>query len=189
MAVHQAILEKKLSAKIALVIGTKADAPAILRAAEAGLPTAIITPKKDDANHYERALIAALAAAHIDSIALVGYLRKLPDGVVAQFRHQIINVHPALLPAFGGQGMYGHHVHEAVIAYGAKISGCTVHFVDADYDTGPVILQKVVAVEQADTPETLAAKILPAEHAALIEALILLANHQLTVEGRHVRIS
>jgi phosphoribosylglycinamide formyltransferase-1 len=97
-----------------------------------------------------------------------------------------VNIHPALLPAFGGKGMYGEHVHRAVLDYGAKVSGCTVHFVDEDYDTGPVIAQRAVPVAENDTPETLAARILPHEHVALVDALSLLADGRLRVEGRRV---
>ena len=192
-AIDAAIREGKLSARIALVIGTKADAPAVGWAQENRLPIAIIDPKPlisgDEETAYANALLTALRDAGVDSIALTGYMRRLPSSVVAAFRHRIVNIHPALLPAFGGKGMYGHHVHEAVLAYGGKISGCTVHFVDETYDTGPVILQRAVPVAEGDTPETLAARLLPHEHAALIDALQLLAENRLSVNGRIVRVT
>lgn len=185
MAMYSAIQDGRLPAELVLVIGTKAEAPALERAQLAGIPTAVVAVGDD----YEARLTGALEAAGADTIALAGYLRKLPEALVERFKGRIVNVHPALLPSFGGKGMYGHHVHEAVLAYGAKVSGCTVHFVDAEYDTGPVILQRVIPVHEDDTPETLAARILPAEHDAFIEALRLLAESRLTLDGRRVRVS
>ncbi len=95
-----------------------------------------------------------------DLICLAGYMRKVPDTLIAAYPGRIMNIHAALLPAFGGKGMYGLHIHEAVLDYGAKVSGCTVHFVDGSYDTGPIILQTPVPVEEDDTAETLAARVL-----------------------------
>ena len=122
-------------------------------------------------------------------ICLAGYMRKVPESVLTAYAGRLMNIHAALLPSFGGQGMFGHHIHEAVLAYGAKVSGCTVHFVDAGYDTGPIILQSVVPVEEDDTPETLAARVLVAEHQTYPEAVALFASGRLTVEGRRVRIN
>jgi phosphoribosylglycinamide formyltransferase 1 len=185
MAVHAATQDGRLAGKIGLVVGTKDEAPALLRAQEAGIPVAVVATGEN----YESRLLAALEAAEIDTIALAGYLRKLPEAVVERFRARIVNVHPALLPAFGGKGMYGHHVHEAVIAYGCKVSGCTVHFVDAEYDTGPILLQRTVAVHDDDTPESLAARILPEEHAAYVEALQLIALGRVRLDGRRVSVA
>jgi phosphoribosylglycinamide formyltransferase 1 len=185
MAVHAATQDGRLAGKIGLVVGTKDEAPALLRAQEAGIPVAVVATGEN----YESRLLAALEAAEIDTIALAGYLRKLPEAVVERFRARIVNVHPALLPAFGGKGMYGHHVHEAVIAYGCKVSGCTVHFVDAEYDTGPILLQRTVAVHDDDTPESLAARILPEEHAAYVEALQLIATDRVRLDGRRVSVA
>ena len=188
-AIHTAIGEGRLNARIALIVGTSRNATAIQWAQESDLPTAIIDPKAfADEAEYAEALLTELRAAGVDAIALAGYMRRLPSGVVSAYRHRVLNIHPALLPAFGGKGMYGHHVHEAVLAYGCKLSGCTVHFVDEDYDTGPVILQRAFPVEEGDTPESLAARILPGEHAALMDALQLLAENRLTVAGRIVHI-
>jgi phosphoribosylglycinamide formyltransferase 1 len=186
MALHSATQDGRLDAEIVLVVGSQQGAPALLRAHEAGLSVAVLDPKALG-DSYEAALLAALGGAGADTIALAGYLRRLPAGVVAAFRQRILNTHPALLPSFGGKGMYGHHVHEAVLAYGAKVSGCTVHFVDEEYDTGPVILQRVVPVQDDDTAETLAARVLPEEHAAFVEALQLLAQERLEIKGRLVR--
>lgn len=190
LALHAAALEGRLSARIVAVVGSTETAPALERARGEGLPVAVVNPKAYDAegDGYGDALLKVLREAGADSIALAGYLRRLPSPVVAAYRHRIVNIHPALLPSFGGKGMYGEHVHRAVLEYGAKVSGCTVHFVDEAYDTGPVILQKVVPVEEGDTPETLATRILPHEHAAYIEALQLLAEGRLAVKGRVVRV-
>ncbi len=181
MAVHAASQDGRLAAHIALVVGSKADAPALIRAQEAGLQTVVVDPKPGD---YAEQLLACCTGASVTAIALAGFLRRLPAPIVSAYRHRIVNIHPALLPAFGGKGMYGHHVHEAVLAYGAKVSGCTAHLVDEDYDTGPVLVQKVVPVEEGDTPDTLAARILPREHEAFVEALQLLAAGRVTVRGR-----
>lgn len=189
MSVQDAILAGRVPARIALVVGTRAEAPAILRAKEAGLPICVVDPKacgSDEA--YADSLLVNLHRANVDAIALAGFMRRLPAPVVEAFRHRIINVHPALLPSFGGKGMYGEHVHRAVLEHGCKVSGCTVHFVDEAYDTGPIIVQHAVSVEEGDTPETLAARILPCEHAAYAEAIRLLAEGRLSVEGRVVHI-
>lgn len=185
MAIHHAMQAGKLPGQIVAVIGTRRDAPALERAQQAGIPTQVVAPGED----YEARLLEGLQSAEADTIALAGYLRKLPESVVARFHGRIINVHPALLPSFGGKGMYGHHVHEAVLAHGCKVSGCTVHFVDSEYDTGPIIVQRAIAVQDDDTAETLAQRILPVEHDAYIEALRLLAESRLTLDGRRVRIT
>lgn len=189
MALHEASQPSgRLSARIVCVIGSREEAPVVERARAAGLRVEIIDPKAMDADEYAPALLRVLRSADAAAIALAGYLRRLPSPVVEAYRHRIVNVHPALLPAFGGKGMYGEHVHRAVLEYGAKVSGCTVHLVDENYDTGPVIIQRAVPVEEGDTPETLAARILPHEHAALIDAVQLLAEDRLRVEGRVVHI-
>ena len=184
MAIHTATQDGRIAGEICLVVGTKADAPALLRAKEAGISVAVVPYDE----YYETRVLELLEATHAQAIALAGFLRKLPEAVVERYRHKIVNVHPALLPAFGGKGMYGHHVHEAVVAYGCKVSGCTVHFVDAEYDTGPILLQRTVPVLDNDTPETLAVRILPEEHAAYVEALACIAENRVSVEGRRVVI-
>ena len=129
----------------------------------------------------------AAAQAGVDLVVMGGFLKRLtiPD----DFANRVINIHPALIPAFCGKGFYGHHVHEAVLEYGAKLSGCTVHFADNQYDHGPVILQKAVPVLDDDTPDTLAARVFEAECEAYPEALQLIAAGRVQVEGRRVRIS
>jgi phosphoribosylglycinamide formyltransferase 1 len=185
MAAHSAIAEGHLQAQISVVIGSQPDAPALERARDAGLKTIVFDPKSET---YAEALTACLAEHNIDTIVLAGYLRRLPSAIVQTYRHKILNIHPALLPAFGGKGMYGLHVQKAVLDYGVKVAGCTSHLVDEEYDTGPIICQRVVEVLDTDTPETLAARILPEEHAALVQSLQWLSEGKLTVTGRVVTI-
>lgn len=184
-AIYDAMGAGRLDGRIVLVVGSKPGAPALEWAREAGLTVAVLDPLGDG---YDTLLLAKLREAGADTIALAGFLRRLPSTVVSRYKNRILNTHPALLPSFGGKGMYGKHVHEAVLAYGAKVSGCTVHFVDEDYDTGPVVLQCAVPVEEGDTPESLAARILPVEHELFVEALQLLAKGQLVLNGRRVQI-
>jgi len=126
---------------------------------------------------------------HAEFIALAGYLKKIPAHVIRQYRNRIINIHPALLPSFGGEGMYGHHVHEAVIARGEKVSGATVHLVDEEYDRGPMILQKTVDVMPDETPDSLAEKVLKVEHEIFPLALKAFAEGRVKVEGTKVWIT
>jgi formyltetrahydrofolate-dependent phosphoribosylglycinamide formyltransferase len=133
-------------------------------------------------------LIAAFQDVGADTIALTGFMRKLGPSFLRAFPQRVLNIHAALLPCFGGQGFYGRRVHEAVIESGARFSGATVHFVDDQYDHGPIILQAVVPVENDDTAETLAARVLEQEHRLYPEALRLLAEGRLTIEGRRVRV-
>jgi phosphoribosylglycinamide formyltransferase-1 len=118
---------------------------------------------------------------------MAGWLHLLP--IPNDFRYRVLNIHPALLPSFGGKGMYGHHVHEAVLAYGAKVSGCTVHYADDTYDTGPILVQKCVPVLEGDTPTSLAARVFEAECEAYPEAIELIAEGRVTIEGRRAVIA
>jgi formyltetrahydrofolate-dependent phosphoribosylglycinamide formyltransferase len=156
-------------ARIVRVITNRADAGALDRARRANVATTVLQ-NPADANEL-------LAALHdVQLVVLAGYLKLVPTAVVAQFRGRIINIHPALLPRFGGPGMYGHHVHEAVLANGAKQSGATVHFVDEQFDRGEIIAQERVPVSPTDTPETLAARVLEAEHRLLPRVVLDLAR-------------
>lgn len=185
-AIADACASGQIAGQVALVIGNFSDSPALARASEMGLPTLIFSSQGEEA--YAQALLAALADAQIELVCLAGYMRKVPDTIVDQYAGRLMNIHAALLPSFGGKGMYGHHIHEAVLAYGAKVSGCTVHFVDEQYDTGPIICQSAVPVEENDTPETLAARVLTAEHETYPRAVALFADGRLSVEERRVRI-
>jgi len=191
-AIAAACASGQISGQVAVVIGNAADSPALARAREIGLPTQAIPYRgitsRIGEEFYSDALRLALDNAQTDLVCLAGYMRIVPDTVVAEYPGRMMNIHAALLPAFGGQGMYGHHIHEAVLAYGAKVSGCTVHFVDEHYDTGPIILQSAVPVEENDTPETLAARVLATEHETYPRAVALFAAGRLSLEGRRVRV-
>ena len=171
----------KLTAEIAGVVSSRADVFGVERAKKAGLPVAVVSAKKPDD------VWAAVRSFSPDLTLFAGWLHLLP--IPEDFRHKVLNIHPSLLPAFGGKGMYGHRVHEAVLAYGAKVSGCTVHFTDDTYDTGPIVVQKCVAVKEGDDPDTLAARVFQAECEAYPEAIELIAAGRVTVQGRRVVIS
>ena len=186
-AIAQACADGRIGGEVVAVIGNYADSPALARARALGLEARFISSRQDE-NAYAGALLSALRAADAGLVCLAGYMRKVPDAVLTAHVGRMMNIHAALLPAFGGQGMYGHHIHQAVLDYGAKVSGCTVHFVDTGYDTGPVILQIPVPVEEADTVETLAARVLAAEHQAYPQAVALFAQGRLRLEGRRVAV-
>jgi phosphoribosylglycinamide formyltransferase-1 len=137
---------------------------------------------------FDAAVLERLQQHGVELVALAGYLRIMTPLLVEAFAGRMMNVHPALLPAFGGPGMWGHHVHQAVLDYGCKVSGATVHFVTLETDGGPIIVQEAAPVEEDDTPETLAARILPHEHALLPKAVQLFAQGRLRIEGRRVRV-
>ncbi len=151
---------RSASAAVALVVSNRASAGALGVAARYSLPTSVLTDPDDDL-----AILSLLARSDVDIIALAGYLKAIPSAVTDGFRGRALNVHPALLPAFGGPGMYGRRVHRAVIEAGVRVTGVTAHFVDAVYDRGPIITQWPVQVRSDDSPETLAARVLRVEHA------------------------
>lgn len=156
-------------ARVTRVISNRPEAGALERARRAAVPTTVLRDPQDPAE-----LLAALRDAHL--VVLAGYLKLVPPGVVDRFRGRMINIHPALLPDFGGPGMYGRHVHEAVLASGARESGATAHFVDEAFDRGAIIAQEQVPVEPHDTPDTLAARVLEAEHRLLPKVVLELAR-------------
>lgn len=177
------------NSQVVAVIGTRDDAPALQKARDFGIATAVVNPKEfPEPEMYSDALLWTLQKAQPDLICLAGYMRLLPARIVHTYPMQIMNIHPALLPLFGGKGMYGLRVHQAVLESGMKVTGCTVHFVDEHYDTGPIILQRCIPVREDDTPESLAARLLPIEHETYIEAIRLFVLDKLRVEGRRVRI-
>ena len=174
-----------LGGSVDLVVTNRPDAGVLDRAARFGIPTHVIPEGSfADAEH----VLGVLSDHGVDTIALAGYLKLVPIPLVQAFRNRIVNVHPALLPAFGGHGMYGMNVHRAVIESGARWSGATLHFVDETYDTGPIILQAPVPVFSDDTPESLAARVLTVEHRLYPQALRLLAQERLRIDGRRVHI-
>lgn len=155
-----------IPAKVELVISSRAEAYGLVRAEKAGIER-VVYRRKDfpDDNAADIFLLNALEKHQIDLIALAGYLKMVSPSVIKKYRHRIVNIHPGLLPKYGGQGMYGEHVHEAVIASGDKESGVTIHFVDEIYDHGLILAQEKVPVMIGDTPETLAERVLRVEHA------------------------
>lgn len=161
-------------AKIALVASNRSDSPALIRAATASIDIASFDAADDGSQ-----LLELLRKFRIDLVVLAGYLKRVPPAVIREYAGRIINIHPALLPAFGGEGMYGARVHEAVIASGTRESGVTVHVVDNEYDRGPIVAQWRVPVEASDTPESLAARVLAVEHIVyprVVEMVALLIN-------------
>lgn len=166
-------------ARIVLVVADRAGAPALDRARDRGVTALALTDWRD-ADEW----LAALTAHSVDLLVLAGFLKLVPPGVIARYRGRIINVHPALLPAFGGKGMYGIRVHEAVLASGAAESGCTVHLVEEEYDRGMILVQARVPVLPGDTAQALASRVLEQEH-RLLPAVVLAAaraGHPVAVE-------
>jgi phosphoribosylglycinamide formyltransferase 1 len=154
-------------ARVVLVLSDRPDAEALERARESGVPTEVFSDPADAAEWLTR-----LERHRTELVVLAGYLKLVPAPVITHFRDRILNIHPALLPAFGGKGMYGHRVHEAVLASGARESGATVHLVDEAYDRGPVLGQARVPVLPDDTPDRLAARVLEVEHRLLPAAVL-----------------
>jgi phosphoribosylglycinamide formyltransferase-1 len=181
----------KLPATIAGVVSSRADVLGVARAQKANVPVRVVEKRAGGSRpplaKWSDEVWDAVRAFQPQLVCFTGWLHLLP--IPADFHHKVLNIHPALLPAFGGKGMYGHHVHEAVLNYGAKVSGCTVHFADDTYDTGPILVQKCVPVKDGDTPDTLAARVFQAECEAYPEAIRMIAEGRVTVQGRRVVIS
>ena len=176
-----------LPARVEVVIGTRPDAYGLERARSRHIDTHVVRRRDyPDTEAFSEAIDRQLEPYNPDLIILAGFMLfyKVPD----KFAGRVMNIHPALIPAFCGKGYYGHHVHEAVLEYGARISGCTVHFADNRYDHGPIILQQAVPVSPDDTPETLAARVFEKECEIYPEAIRLFAQGRLRIEGRRVRI-
>ena len=184
-----AIRLEALPAEPALMLCSNAGAHAMERARNLNIKSVVISRKEylNTSDHAE-ALLSALSEFLIDFICLCGYMELVPPQVVAAYRHRIVNIHPALLPAFGGKGMYGHRVHEAVLAYGARISGATVHFVDEEYDHGPILAQQAVIVLPDDTPDTLATRVQNVEKALYVGALRIITKNKFTIVERKVTL-
>jgi phosphoribosylglycinamide formyltransferase-1 len=177
----------RLKARIPLVVGSKPGLLGLRRAAEAGLPNIVVERKAfANAEAFSERVFTLCDEAGVDLVCFAGWLCLLP--IPGRYRHRVMNIHPALLPSFGGHGMFGHHVHEAVINHGCKVSGCTVHFVDNTYDTGPIVMQRVCPVMDGDTADALAARVFAEEKVAYPEAIRLFGEGRLRVEGRRVRV-
>jgi phosphoribosylglycinamide formyltransferase-1 len=178
-----------LGAEIAVVVSNVPDALALERARRAGIPALVVNQKDfPTVAAFEANLGQAITGHRIDLICLAGFLRILSPAFVAAFPGRIVNIHPALLPAFGGKGMYGERVHRAVLASGARRSGCTVHFVTEIPDGGPIIAQAAVPVEDGDTPATLAARVAREEHRLYPEVVRLFALGRIRLDGERVSI-
>jgi len=181
-AIHDAITRGELDAEIVCVISNRPGAAGIERARSLGLPAHTIDHRSfDNRGAHEAEVLAILENARPDFIALAGYMRLLSPAFIAAYPARILNIHPSLLPAFPGVDAQAQ-----AIAYGVKISGCTVHFVDENLDAGPIIVQRAVEVRADDDASTLAARILEEEHAAYVEALVKLASGNYRVDGRRV---
>ena len=176
----------RLAATVVQVIASKPGIGAIPKAEAAGVPVAVVTRKGRSLADFSAAVFDPIRRVGADLVVLGGFLAlvEIPD----DYAGRVLNIHPALIPAFCGQGFHGAAVHRAAIEAGVKVSGCTVHFADQTYDTGPIILQRAVPVLDDDTPDALAARVFAAECAALPEAIALFAAGRLRVEGRRVRI-
>lgn len=182
-----AIQRRELSANIALVISDRKDAYILERAKKHNIFTLFINPKdfrtRED---FDKEIVKRLREKKIDLVLLIGYMRILSPCFVGNFRNRIMNIHPSLLPSFAG-GM-DLDVHKLIIEKGIKVTGCTLHFVDEGTDTGPIIIQKVVEVEERDTPETLKQKVQQAEQKAIVEAVKLFQENRIKVENGKVKL-
>ena len=187
----QALIDSDIQGgRITAVIASNPEAYALERAKKAGIPGYVVCQKDYPTNRaMTLALVEKLQSLNIDLVVLAGFMTILTEEMVQAYPNAIINVHPALIPAFCGEGFYGLHVHEAALAYGVKLSGATVHFVSEECDGGPIILQKAVAVHPDDTPETLQKRIMQeAEWLLLPQAVSLFCQDRLEVQGRTVII-
>jgi len=187
----QSLLDRKdsgdLHVEFACMIGNNSTAHAFDRARSRNIPAIHLAPSRfASEGAYTARLMDILKQYAVDLIILAGYMKMIPPDVVRAYPNRIINIHPSLLPSFGGKGLYGKLVHQAVLDYGAKVTGVTVHFVDEHYDHGPVILQRAVEVRDDDTADTLAARVLAVEHDTFWRAIELIAQGAIKVEGRRV---
>ncbi len=189
MAILNAIKKNVLKAKISVVISNNSNAGALEIARANGIDALHISRKQFSSDEeYVKKILDELKSRNIQLIVLAGYMKKIPPEVIKEYPNRILNIHPALLPAFGGQGMYGLNVHKAVIESGVKITGVTVHIVDEEYDHGPIVMQRAVEVKDDDTPETLAQRVLEVEHEVYPQAIKLFVEEKVKVLGRKVLI-
>jgi formyltetrahydrofolate-dependent phosphoribosylglycinamide formyltransferase len=183
-AIYNAIQKGQLNARVKVVISNNADAGALDFARQHQVPAVHLSGKNyKNKTEFDDALLGILGQYETNFIVLAGYMKLIRPKIIQAFRHRILNIHPALLPAFGGKGMYGHLVHEGVLNYGCKVSGVTVHVVDEEYDHGPIVKQACVPVEENDTPDTLAARILKVEHQIYTESIQLFAEERVVVKN------
>lgn len=177
-----------INGQIKLIISNNKDAYGLIRGRKANIESIYIDSKLYDDATYSSILLKELKKRDIDLVVLAGFLKILSKDFINQYRNRIINIHPSLIPSFCGKGYYGDRVHKAVLDYGVKYTGATVHFVDEGADTGPIILQEVVKVDKDDTLETLKKKVLDVEHKLLVEAVKLFCQGRIKCKGRIVTI-
>lgn len=184
-AIIEAVRERRITEPISAVISDHEDSGALERARKSEINAVFMDPSSGRERFYA-GIIRELARLNPEIIVLAGFMRIIPPETLLNFRAPVINLHPSLLPCFGGKGMYGMHVHSKVIESGARYSGCTVHFVTPDVDAGPIIVQKVAEVLDSDTPESLADRIRPLEHEAVVEAIQLVLSKNYIISGKRV---
>lgn len=178
----------RLNATIRVVVSSRPDVMGVERARRAGLNTVVVDRKQfEDITAFSREVFRHVEAAGAELVCLAGWLSLLD--VPPAYAGRVMNIHPALLPSFGGKGLFGQKVHQAVIDHGCKISGCTVHFLDATYDTGPIIVQRTCPVLEGDTAQALAARVFEQEKIAYPEAIRLFQQGRLRIDGRTVRVA
>ena len=182
---------KVTNTEISVVVSNNPNAYALERAKNAGIPAEVLVPKHFASRDiFNEELLKLIQSYHVDAIVLAGCLLTIPESMILAYPNRIINIHPSLIPAFCGKEYYGLKVHEGVLARGTKVTGATVHFVDTGLDTGPIIMQKAVAVQEGDTPQVLQRRVMEeAEWELLPKAIDLLANGKITVVDNHVHIS
>jgi formyltetrahydrofolate-dependent phosphoribosylglycinamide formyltransferase len=189
IAIHRQIIQGNILGKIVMVFSNNPNCGAIKFAEENSIPIFIINAARyPNAYTRDKFLLETCLKAEIDLICLAGFMKMLPQNIVKQYEYRILNIHPGLLPEFGGKGFYGTRVHEAVINTGKRESGATVHFVDEIYDHGPIILQKKVEVMETDTPESLAARVLKLEHELFPEVVKAFCENKIIMENNKPKI-
>ena len=189
IAIHRQIIQGNILGKIVIVFSNNPNCGAIKFAEENSIPIFIINVARYPNPHTrDEFLLETCLKAEIDLICLAGFMKMLPQNIVKQYEYRILNIHPGLLPEFGGKGFYGMRVHEAVINTGKRESGATVHFVDEIYDHGPIILQKKVEVMETDTPESLAARVLKLEHELFPEVVKAFCENKIIMENNKPKI-
>ena len=188
----QAIIDStergEIDGDVVVVISNVPDAYALERATKHGIDVFCFPHEGLTREEHEADIVACLEQHKVDLVCIAGYLRMLTPVMIDRYKGRILNTHPALLPSFGGEGMHGLHVHRAVLDYGCKVSGCTIHVVTADVDKGPIVMQKAVPVLEADTPETLQERVLKEEHKLYPRAVQLFALSKVKIEGRRAVI-
>jgi len=189
LALVEASRNLDLGWKVALLITNNPEAGAIEKAEANNIPYRIINRGDfPDGEQFLKALLEALDEFEVDFIALAGYLRKIPPGLIRKFPNRMINIHPALLPAFGGKGLYGEKTHQEVIDSGCKVSGLTIHLVNEEYDRGAIVAQKTVIVKDDDTAATLGARVLKQEHELYPQVVTWFAKNKVVIKGNKTKI-